>query len=36
MFRLSDPQFTKILVSERVEVLRGRPFKRARRVARPN
>jgi hypothetical protein len=36
MFRLSDPQFTKILVSERIEALRGGPLKRRRRVARPN
>jgi hypothetical protein len=35
MFRLSDPQFTKLLISERLETLRG-PLRRRRRVARPN
>ena len=36
MFRLSDPQFTKLLVAERLEVLRGGPLQRKPRVARPN
>ena len=36
MFRLSDPQFTKLLVADRVERLRGGPLRRRRRVARPN
>ena len=36
MFRLSDPQFTKLLVAERLELLRGGPLRRRRRVARPN
>jgi hypothetical protein len=36
MYRLSDPQFTKLLISERIETLRGGPLRRRRRVARPN
>jgi hypothetical protein len=36
MFRMSELQFTKLLISERVETLRGGPLRRRRRVARPN
>lgn len=36
MFRLSDPQFTKLLVEDRVATLRGGPLRRRRRVPRSN
>jgi hypothetical protein len=34
--RLSDPQFTKLMIDDRFLVLRGGPLRRGRRVARPN